>query len=179
MAKQWLCRKKISWIISIMLSAVLISACAIAPPKPSQIIPPKPILGNSGEYMCPYTQDGVVAPWCDKAINAAIGSTIGRTAGAFAGEKALSQVPIIGGYLGSKVGDAIGRKIAIQASGGIQYIKDTSDISFNSVDDLIVWLYVTKSSNENYQSVYKATSEIYPEFKKEYAHAIENAPRRQ
>ena len=58
-------------------------------PKPRQIIPPDPIIGNSGQYMCPYTQDDVVAPWCDKAINASLGSTIGSVAGAYVGQKAL------------------------------------------------------------------------------------------
>lgn len=128
--------------------------------------------------MCPYTQDGVVAPWVDKAINAEIGATIGKTAGAYLGAKALEQIPLVGGILGSKVGDAAGRAIAIQACGGMDYIKSSSDLSFNSADDLVVWLYATKSTNEHYQQVFKAVCEIYPEVKKRQVVAIQNAAKR-
>lgn len=149
--------------------------CATAPPKPTELTAPAPIPDNSGAYMCPYTQDGVVAPWCDKAVNASAGATVGKVAGAYAGSKLLEQVPFVGGFLGAKAGEAGGRAIAIQGCGGMEYIKETSDMSFNSVDDLAVWMYVTQSENEHYQQVWKATNSIYPEFGKNFNKALYNA----
>jgi len=86
-------------------------------------------------------------------------------------------VPFIGGFLGSKAGDAVGRKVAIEASGGWEYIKETSDLSFNSLEDMAVWLYVTKSNNEHYQETFKAAGQIYPELNKIFYSAIKDAPR--
>ncbi len=171
--------KGIVLALLVIFTAALIGACAPAQPQPGEVIPPDPIEGNSGEYMCPYTSDGVVAPWVDKAVNASAAASAGKMAGAYLGQKALEQVPFVGGFLGSKAGEAVGRKIAIEASGGWEYIKETSDLSFNTVEDLAVWLYATKSTNEHYQQVFKATTGIYPELQKNYYRAIMNAPKRQ
>jgi hypothetical protein len=125
--------------------------------------------------MSPYTQDEVVALWCDKAMNARMGAAVGSAVGTYAGAKALEQIPFIGGFLGEKVGNAVGRKIAIESSGGMEYIKETSDMSFNSLDDMIVWLYATKSDNEHYSEVIKSVSGIYPDYNERYAIALRNA----
>jgi hypothetical protein len=146
------------------------------PLQPNQIIPPTPRLDNEGAYLCPYTRDGVAAEWVDKAINAKMGATIGKHAGAYIGQKALENIPFVGGFLGSMAGEAAGRAIAIEASGGWDYIKSTSDSSFDNVNDLSVYIYATHSTNEHFQEVLEATMEIYPELKKGYYNAILNAP---
>ena len=166
-------------VVFFVMFAFLLSSCAMKPNvKPEQIVPPSPIQGNSGEYMCPYTSDGVVAEWVDKAINAKAGATIGKTAGAYAGQKAMEQIPFVGGILGGMAGEAIGRKIAIESCGGWEYIKDTSDLSFNSCDDLAVYIYATHSSHSHYDKVLSAAYEIYPDLEKNYWSAIKEAPRR-
>jgi len=170
--------KRSNMLCIIAFTLVVMMACAGAPPKPGDIIPPNPIPGNTGKYMCPYTQDGVVAKWCDKAVNASIGATIGKTAGAYVGARLLENVPFVGGFVGQKAGEAIGRSVAIKASGGMKYIVITSDLSFDSIEDMAVWMYATKSSNEHYQQVIKATNDIYPQFNKVYWEAIRKAPRR-
>lgn len=165
--------------------AVLIGACVIGClsgcatlPKPDEVIAPQPIPDNSGKYMCPYTQDEVLAEWVDKAVNARLASSIGGTVGAYAGAKALEQIPLVGGILGRKVGEAVARKAAISASGGMEYIKNTSDLSFNSVDNLAVFLYAKYSSNEHYSGAFKATCGIYPELQRQHSSAIRKAPRK-
>jgi hypothetical protein len=166
-------------VLTALFTALIVSACVTAPPQPSEIIPPEPIQGNSGKFMCPYTTDGVVAEWVDKAINARAAAGIGSAAGSYIGSKALSQVPFIGGFLGDKAGAEIGRKMAIQASGGEEYIKKTSDLSFNSIDDLAVWLYAVHSTDkEHYDDVFKATCGIYPDLETRYMDAIQNAKRK-
>jgi hypothetical protein len=143
--------------------------------KPYEMTAPKPMPNNSGEYMCPYTSDGVMAEWTDQAVNAAMGATIGKTAGAYAGQKALEQIPIVGGFIGSKVGECAGRAIAIKSCGGWEQIKKTSDLSFNDLDKMSVYLYVEHSDHEHYDEALKATYEIYPDLKDRYWAALKEA----
>lgn len=170
--------------LSIFFAVILLSGCAglgggpqMAQPAQLAAVAPQPIYGNTGEFMSPYTEDGVVAGWVDKAVNAKLGAAIGSQAGAYAGRKLMENVPFFGGMLGQKVGDAAGRKIAIEASGGWEYIKESSDLSFNSLNDLAVYMYAHHSSHPDYQKVLEATWEIYPELQTAYMPAIMNASR--
>jgi len=160
-------KKSLSLILVLSL-LILLSSCASTSPTPdplsSYTVAPVPVSDNSGTYMCPYTQDGVVAQWCDKAINASIGGGVGKVAGSLAGSHLLEKIPFVGSLFGAELGEAAGRAIAIKASGGWDYIKETSDQSFNSIDDLKVWMYVTYSKNEHYEQVLKSVRNIYPEF---------------
>jgi hypothetical protein len=157
----------------VILICLWLFSCASNFPKPDEIIAPRPKLDNSGLYMCPYTQDGVVAEWVDRAINARMGSAIGGQAGAYAGQQATSTVS--GGQLGSLVGSSIGRSIAIKASGGEEYIKKTSDISFNNMNDLAIYMYAKFSQHEHYGAVLDLTMAIYPQLYDRYFNAIKMA----
>lgn len=160
---------------------MFLSGCSMGPriAQPNELTAPTPILSNSGQYMCPYTQDGVMAEWTDNAINAKMGATVGKHAGAFVGQQALKQVPFIGGMLGSKVGEEVGRKIAIDSCGGMETIKKSSDISFNSYDNMSVYLYVNYSSNEHYKDALAAAYGIYPKLQKAYYPALVRASKNQ
>ncbi len=174
---------RIAAVSALSLSMVVLAGCGamggpqIAPPAQLATVAPEPIYGNSGEFMSPYTEDGVVALWVDKALNAKLGAAVGRQAGAKAGEKLMENVPFFGGMLGKKVGDSAGRAIAIEASGGWEYIKENSDLSFNSLSDMSVYLYANHSSHPQFQKVLEATFEIYPEMRDTYYAALQNASR--
>lgn len=159
------------------LSVIFLGGCATTRKmtSPNELVCPQPIQGNTGKYMCPYTQDGVLAEWIDRAINAKIGGAVGQYAGTFAGQKALEQVPFVGGFLGGKVGEEAGKAIVIKMAGGMDYIKKTSDLSFDSIDDMAVYLYVNNSQHEHYQKALSSTFEIYPELKRKYYAAIAKA----
>jgi hypothetical protein len=157
---------------------LLVSACATEPPpRPDQVAVPVPILNNSGTYMSPYTQDGVLAPWVDKAIKVKMASQGGAMVGSYVAQQALSQIPFVGGFLGDKAGGAAGRAIALQAIGGDEYLKSTSDISFNNMDDLAVYMFAKNSTHPAYSDALSSTMEIYPDLKEGYARAIDKAVR--
>ncbi|MED5389338.1 MAG: PDZ domain-containing protein [Pseudomonadota bacterium] len=127
------------------------------------------IKNNSGKYLSPYTSDGVTAEWVNKTINVsmgkATGSAIGGVAGAYAANKVLENVPfggMLGGFLGSKAGKAVGGNTALEASGGWDFIRSSSDISFNSMNDMARWLATTHSGKSNFVDVIKAADKIYP-----------------
>lgn len=165
---------------SLALAAAFLSGCATTAvpfPTPAQVSAPMPLQNNTGKYLAPYTTDGVVAEWVDKAVKAKMGSAIGGHIGAYAGQKALEQIPFLGGMLGEKAGAAIGREVAVGAAGGWESIKKSSDLSFETVDDLAVWMYAKHSQNEHYKDVLAATQGIYPELLQRYDAAIRAAAR--
>lgn len=166
-------------LLTALFCALLLSACVTAPKmaSPDQLasVAPKPIEGNSGKFMSPYTSDGVVAEWVDKAINAKMGAAIGSAVGAKVGQDLAENIPFVGGFLGQKIGNAAGRQIAIKASGGMEFITSTSDLSFNSIQDLSVFMYVNYGASEHYADVLSATQEIYPEMKTIYYQSLMNA----
>lgn len=128
------------------------------------------IMNNSGQYMSPYTSDGVTAEWVNQAINANIGATAGSAAGAAAGayaaNKALESVPfgsLLGGMVGSAVGESVGRETAIEASGGWDHIRNTSDMSFRSLSDMARYLKTIYGNEADFPDVMSAASQVYPE----------------
>jgi hypothetical protein len=140
---------------------------------------PAPIEDNSGRYMCPYTQDGVMAGWTDMAINLKLGKTagavVGTAGGAYAGKELGKKLGIpfggvlggvLGGAAGNKAGSSAGRKIGFEAAGGWDNIRQTSDLSFNDLEEMAHYLRATHSSHEHFKSVMEVTGEIYPEFKR-------------
>jgi hypothetical protein len=158
-------------VVLLMVSA----GCAPHMARPDQLTAPEPVVGNTGKYMSPYTSDEVLAEWVDNAIKARAAGKIGGAIGAYAGTKALEQVPLIGGILGEKVGNKIGKEIAIKCAGGMDFICNSSDLSFNSLDDMAVYLYVKHSSHEHYQDALKASFGIYPQLEQRYHVALANA----
>lgn len=169
-----------SLFAALLTGLLFVTGCASGPQllPPTAMVAPQPRADNQGKYMCPYTSDGVVADWVDKGVKAKLGSSIGGTVGAYAGQQALQQVPFIGGFLGQKAGEKIGLEIAVAGCGGWDNIKKTSDLSFDSVEDLSVWLYVKYSTNEHYQDVLSAAEGIYPEMGERYMVALQAASTR-
>jgi len=162
---------RLAKFISPFLLMFGIMACGgprIASPEQLVVVAPTPINGNSGQYMSPYTSDGVLAEWVDKSINAKMGAELGGAVGAYAGKKLMENIPVFGGWLGKTAGQEIGREIAIKAAGGEEFIRNTSDLSFNSLEDLSVYLYVNYSTNEHYRDALDAAMAIYPELKQNY-----------
>lgn len=165
----------------VLLAAVLpliVTSCAMEAPymaPPTALVAPQPAAGNSGAYMSPYTTDGVLAEWVDKSVNAKAGAAIGGAVGSYAGQKLMENIPLFGGMLGQSVGESMGRAAAVEMAGGEEMIKNSSDVSFNDLSQMAVWLYVNHSSHPHYQDALDATMAIYPELQQIYYQALLNA----
>ena len=165
-----LSKKQTSKLLATIFSVSLLGGCyltpepLVTPDEMAQLNIPV-IEDNSGQYMSPITSDGVPAEWVDNAINASMGAGAGSAIGAMAGQKALEMVPFVGSFIGSEAGNFLGREAAIAMAGGEEMIRETSDLSFNKLDDLAVYLYASYGSNPNYADVLSAASEIYPDLK--------------
>jgi len=128
-----------------------------------------PIQGNTGKFMCPFTEDKTITAWVEKGKSAAAASATGGAIGAFAGQhvarKLGENIPFLGGFLGQALGETVGREGAIAAAGGWEFIKKNSDQSFNSLNDMARYLKKNHSSHPEFQAAMAATYGIYPEFK--------------
>jgi len=161
----------------------VVTGCATVP-KPSEVVVPEPIEGTEGEYMSPFTFYGTVAPWVEKGTTAMIGARLGSAAGQRTGSAALSAVPIVGGWLGNKAGEKIGREVALKLIGGEEYIESTSDMSFDEIENMIIFLYSSYSDHEEYEEIMSLTASIYPEmggsdgWQREFRDVLKDAPRK-
>lgn len=142
---------------------------------PSALTAPTPIEGSTGQYASPYTSDGVTAGWVTKSMQVKAGGQIGTVAGNYLGQKAAEKIPFVGGFMGKKVGAMAGRSIALQSIGGEAFIRSSTDLSFNSLPDMALYMYVNYSANPDYQKVLEATYAIYPEFQTAYLPALQAA----
>ena len=167
-------------VLSAASLALALGACAASFPKPNDVLAPTPIASNTGKFLSPYTSDGTVAQWVVKGRAAKLGGAVGSFAGRKAGEAALNQVPIIGGWLGGKAGDKAGREIALSWVGGEQSLRAMSDLSFDRIDDMIVFLYATHydEKNKDWRETFDLTKTIYPELESHWSKAIKKAPRK-
>ena len=135
---------------------------------------PAPRADSVGKYVVPYTADGATTAWADKALQASAGSAAGKEAGKKAGGLLAKKVPF-GGLMGKKVTDTAGSQGAIMAAGGWEFIRETSDQSFDNVDETAVYLHVMHAGSPGYAEALSAAFDIYPDLKKRYSGAIKKA----
>ena len=122
----------------------------------------QPIVGNAGKYMSPFTEDDTVAPWVEKGMTASVGANVGQTVGRLAAHGKNSSSATVA-MVGGLAGEAIGRQIAIEVSGGWEFIKENSDLSFDDITDLARHLHYLHARHPQYEDVLKAAYGIYPE----------------
>lgn len=144
-------------------------------------------MDNRGEYLSPFTADETLAKWVDTAIKSEgwskVGGGVGMAVGAYAGKKAgdelLKNVPfggVIGGIGGSLFGKKAGAKAArasfIKMSGGMDNIRNSSEISSDNCRELASYMYQNNSNHQNYNDALSAMYGLYPKFKKCYKKAV-------
>lgn len=153
--------------------------------RPDKIIAPRPIANNRGKYRSPFTATGVVALWAQKPIaetdnGSDMAGSVGGALGQQAANKALEFVPFgLGGMIGQSVGESAARaatKKNIEPElPGMDAVIASSDISFNSVNDLAVYMYAKNSAHGQYARVLALAQRVYPELQDAYTSAVEKA----
>lgn len=153
--------------------------------RPDKITAPSPIAGNSGKYRSPYTAAGTVALWAQKPVaetdnGSDLAASVGGAVGQQVTQKALDFVPFgLGGMIGQKAGESAARaatKKNIEPElPGMDAVSASSDISFNSADELAVYMYAKHSAHGQYARVLALAQRVYPELQDAYTSAIEKA----
>lgn len=139
------------------------------------IVPPEPMDNNEGEFLLPYTADGMLTEWAEKAMSAKAGAAVGAAAGDQASKAIASKVPFVGGMFGRKAKEKMEKTGAITAIGGMDFIKETSDRSFDSVEDMAVYMHVTYGGTADYDKALASATAVYPALEKEYHRAVKDA----
>lgn len=129
---------------------------------------PKPLEGNGGKFMSPFTSDGVTAEWVTKSMKVKASGQIGAAAGQIIGEQVAGNIPFIGGFLGKKAGQSLARSAALNAIGGEEFLKSSSDLSFDNLEDMAAYMYAHHAQHPEYAQIVAATGAIYPEFTNVY-----------
>lgn len=124
--------------------------------------------GTSGLYMSPFTSDGVTSAWITKSMQVKAAGQIGSMAGNYLGQKAMEQVPFVGGFLGKKAGQAVGRQMALSAIGGEEFLRSSTDLSFPTAEALVGWTLAHHGSREDIGQVMQAVIAIYPDVQTPY-----------
>jgi len=143
--------------------------------QPDQLTVPVALTNGSGKYFLPYTADGVVTDWIDKGIELEMGANVGTLIGVGLANEVLSEIPVFGALIGKSIGDRIGKEAAISAIGGMEFIRKTSDYSFQEIDKFAVFLYAKHATHRDYKRVFEVTVMVYPELKTAYYSAIVEA----
>jgi hypothetical protein len=149
----------------------------------AELVAPEPRNDTKGRFLSPYRSDGGLADWANKAIRATAGSAVAGAAADKATDSAVNQlaakVPggaLVGGMFKKKAKDKAKEVGAVTAIGGWDYIRKTSDISFNSADDLAVYMHATHSgADAEFAKALGAAFGVYPELKETYEPAVRNA----
>ncbi len=143
-----------------------LSAARARPPQARQAF--DVVDGTTGLYMSPFTSDGVTSAWITKSMQVKAAGQIGSMAGNYLGQKAMEQVPFVGGFLGKKAGAAVGRQVALSAIGGEEFLRSSTDLSFNSAEALVGWTLANHGSREDIGKVMQAVIAIYPDVQTPY-----------
>ena len=132
------------------------------------------VCGNKGRYMSPFTSDGTLSKWVDKGLAIKAGQLTGMSLGGVAG-KIVSPDSPLGPVFAASVGGAVGREIAIESFGGWDYIRTTSQMSFDYFDVMAIYLYREFHDKPNYANALKAAFLIYPRLREVYPIAVRAA----
>ena len=137
--------------------------------------------------MCPFTAEGTVAPWAQEIPaepdnGSELAANVGSAVGQQVGSQALRFLPFgLGGTIGRSIGESAARpstrKQVTPRLPDMEAVRAGSDISFNSVDKLAVYMYARCSTHGEYLRVLNLTKMIYPELEEAYLPAIEKASR--
>lgn len=135
--------------------------------SPSDITPPQPIAGNTGQYMCPYTSDGHATVWLQTALDhAPERRKTGR--GSIPKVELPSQSQV-------QAREAASQKDAAARAGGFDAIRQGSELSFSSADDLCLYLYAKYSRRAGYGEIFDYMGALYPDMRQRCRDAIHTA----
>jgi hypothetical protein len=157
----------------VILATAWLCGCALPPPE--TLVSPTPLAHNRGKYPCPYVASGALAPWADRAVHSDRRSA---HAGAAAAGTAIGMIPIAADLFAEKVEQDMVKSAALKAAGGSKFMRDTSDQSFDKLDDLAAWHYINYSKAREFKKLQKFLVELYPYLAENYGMAVRRAKRK-
>ena len=130
--------------------------------------------GNVGKFMLPFDIDGNPTLWAEKALNAKAGAAAGKVVGDKAVDSLVSKVPF-GGFLSGAAKRKAKETGAVLAIGGWEYIKETTTLSFDNLQDYSVYLHSEFNGLPGYEDALGAAMAVYPRLEKSHKRSIDKA----
>lgn len=127
-----------------------------------------------GKYIFPYLNSGLVTAWAEKSLSAQAGAEAGAMAADKATSALASKVPF-GGLVGGALKGKTKELAAVTAIGGWDFIKESSDISFDKLEDYSLYMHVEFYGSADYENALAAAMAIYPELEKTHKRSIDQA----
>jgi len=143
---------------------------------PAEPMAPAALTDKSGKFFLPFDDKGALTGWANKAVGAQVGAAVGAKAGEKAGSLLAGKVPFAGGLLAAgakKKGKELG---ALAAVGGADYVKSSSTLSFNSLEEMSLYMHLNYSATStDYVKGLAAAAAIHPELFTTYETAVKKA----
>ena len=137
---------------------------------------PEPRQSTEGQYLLPFDDDGLRAEWAEKAMTAQAGAAAGGMVADRAAGQLASKVPF-GGLFAGRARSKGKEMAAVTAIGGWDYIRDTSTMSFEDLDDYSVYMQMNHGHEAGYEEALAAAMAIYPDLETTYEKALSKAYR--
>lgn len=99
-------------------------------------------------------------------VKSQIKTGVSDAASEYVSTNVLKNVPGMDSAVGGVIISSVIENISFETVPDLEHVRKTSDISFNSLSDLAVYLYAYYGNNPNYYAVLSATSVVYPELEK-------------
>jgi hypothetical protein len=145
------------------LAALVVFGVSCSTPGSS---PDSESLVEPTEYYSPYLQSGVLADWADTAVKRGVGIQVHPGVAAYPDGRVIDPNRK---YTREQYEEDI--RVANRAAnlvGGWDHIRETSDQTFASLEDLSLSLFVNNSESVQYAQALAATMMIYPELRAVY-----------
>lgn len=127
-----------------------------------------------GKYVFPYTSYGAITEWAEKSLSAQAGAEVGAMAGDKAVGAIAGKVPF-GGLASGMLKGKSKELAAVTAVGGWEFIRSSSDLSFDDQDDFSLYLHTQFEGSSDYETALAAAMAIYPELEKGHSRSIDAA----
>jgi len=134
----------------------------------------EPMAASEGKFLLPFDIDGNPTAWATKALNAKAGAAAGKIVGDKAVDSLVSKVPF-GGFLSGVAKSKAKETGAVLAIGGWDYIKETSSLSFDNLQDYSVYLHSEFNGLPGYEDALGAAMAVYPRLEKSHKRSIAKA----
>lgn len=140
---------------------------------------PNPRGDSQGEFVLPYKSDGTVSPWAEKALTASAAGAASNVAAGKATDVASQQlaakVPfggLVGGLFGKKAKEKAQEVGAVMAIGGWDFIRTNSNLSFDNVDAMAVYMNAQYGTRTDFPQALASAIAVYPTLKDRYEPAV-------
>ena len=167
-------------VLLLLPLALPCASCQLSPPPlppASEVAAAAPRTDNAGKYVSPFSKYGTVAEWVSRVKQAQVFGDVAAPVGQHAGAALLDQIPLFGSLAGQSVGRAIAKDAVLNAAGGWDFIRESSDLSLDRPGDLCAFLYAKHSDHPDYAVARNAAFELYPEVEAAYDSSIRAAHR--